>query len=1090
MRFRELLLAAYGPFTSVTLDFSKPGLHVLFGRNEAGKSTALRAVGGLLFGIEKNTPDAHLHAMRDLRIGATLEGEHGELLRIVRRKGNANTLLDQADHPMDDAALRRMLGGVTAEMFRSMFGLDHETLRQGAQALLLGRGDVGESLFGASIGGEIHEVLRGLTAEADALFAGAANATRPPLNAALRAFAEAQKRVRALSESQALVTQQAGLDDAIAERDKCVDEKRALLLEQSRIRRAQRIRPLAAKRVTLTARRLALGSVPELPESATRDREDAERGSRDAKANAERLEAEIAELLVPSARSELKDLEDEARRILARVRPDVAFEAVESLRTESARQARIKKLSLAAARLEEKEAQATRAASAKRAALDECRDEGGPSPRTEAASALRREVTRAQQRGDLEEALRRGELEVARLDGVARARVRALGLTGDAIELEATRSLAVPTIETIDRAAQRWQSLERDEASCREKCEVLAQRAAQLERDIDAAERGGEVPTEERLAAARARRRKGWVRVVAAWELGDPPSASDPEVDPARTLANAFDHLVEEADAIADGLRRDAERIARIAGLHAQADAGAKERERLGAEGDALTKLHEELRAEWRASWSRVPMEPRPPAEMRGWIGRHASAVEAIEQLRAAELSARALRAQIAEIEAALRSALTQAGETAREADGLSLLLARAIERARAIEDDGRAANEREQRAKVLTREIAEAEAEATMHAAALASWREAWAREVGAIGLAQDVSPEHATSVLDDLAELFRCVDDAAKTKARVTSVLREKREALGAETAKTNAAKARLDALLKRASATDLAELEAAERHAAEARDLDAQLLAVDEQLGEIGSEGDVAALAALDADALEAQSEEIVQKLDEVERRHHTALRNIGALEQGFKEIRNESAAAIAAAEAQESLARVRTHAERYIRVRLAATVLSREIERYRERNQGPIVQRASALFARMTLGAYAGLRVGYDETDKPALRCVRAPAQQDAGAAHEVDVEGLSDGTRDQLYLSLRLATIERYAQTNAPMPLVVDDILVHFDDDRARAALEALGEVSARTQVLLFTHHARVVELAREATHGAAHVHTLETARASTSALTA
>ena len=49
-----------------------------------------------------------------------------------------------------------------------------------------------------------------------------------------------------------------------------------------------------------------------------------------------------------------------------------------------------------------------------------------------------------------------------------------------------------------------------------------------------------------------------------------------------------------------------------------------------------------------------------------------------------------------------------------------------------------------------------------------------------------------------------------------------------------------------------------------------------------------------------------------------------------------------------------------------------------------------------------------------------------------------------------------------------MPLVVDDILVHFDDDRARAALEILGELSERTQVLFFTHHARLVELARQA----------------------
>jgi uncharacterized protein YhaN len=82
--------------------------------------------------------------------------------------------------------------------------------------------------------------------------------------------------------------------------------------------------------------------------------------------------------------------------------------------------------------------------------------------------------------------------------------------------------------------------------------------------------------------------------------------------------------------------------------------------------------------------------------------------------------------------------------------------------------------------------------------------------------------------------------------------------------------------------------------------------------------------------------------------------------------------------------------------------------------------------------------------------------------------EVDVKGLSDGTRDQLYLALRLASLEHHAKRGEPMPLVLDDILIHFDDDRARAALAALGEMAASTQVLFFTHHARLLELAREA----------------------
>ena len=75
--------------------------------------------------------------------------------------------------------------------------------------------------------------------------------------------------------------------------------------------------------------------------------------------------------------------------------------------------------------------------------------------------------------------------------------------------------------------------------------------------------------------------------------------------------------------------------------------------------------------------------------------------------------------------------------------------------------------------------------------------------------------------------------------------------------------------------------------------------------------------------------------------------------------------------------------------------------------------------------------------------------------------------MSSGTRDQLFLALRLATLKEYLGRSEPMPFVVDDVLVNFDDERARAALEVLAQLSERTQVLLFTHHGRIREQAEE-----------------------
>ena len=69
--------------------------------------------------------------------------------------------------------------------------------------------------------------------------------------------------------------------------------------------------------------------------------------------------------------------------------------------------------------------------------------------------------------------------------------------------------------------------------------------------------------------------------------------------------------------------------------------------------------------------------------------------------------------------------------------------------------------------------------------------------------------------------------------------------------------------------------------------------------------------------------------------------------------------------------------------------------------------------------------------------------------------------MSDGTRDQLFLAFRLASLENYAASTEPLPFIADDILVHFDDERSAATLDLLAEFAKTNQVLLFTHHSRV-----------------------------
>src|SRR5437667_12567189 len=95
MKILELALHAFRPFTDVVLDLSagQEGLHLVYGPNEAGKSSALRALKQALFGIPMQSTDDFLHAYQKLRIGMKLRTSDGRELAFVRRKGTKNTTL-------------------------------------------------------------------------------------------------------------------------------------------------------------------------------------------------------------------------------------------------------------------------------------------------------------------------------------------------------------------------------------------------------------------------------------------------------------------------------------------------------------------------------------------------------------------------------------------------------------------------------------------------------------------------------------------------------------------------------------------------------------------------------------------------------------------------------------------------------------------------------------------------------------------------------------------------------------------------------------------------------------------------------------
>jgi uncharacterized protein YhaN len=79
---------------------------------------------------------------------------------------------------------------------------------------------------------------------------------------------------------------------------------------------------------------------------------------------------------------------------------------------------------------------------------------------------------------------------------------------------------------------------------------------------------------------------------------------------------------------------------------------------------------------------------------------------------------------------------------------------------------------------------------------------------------------------------------------------------------------------------------------------------------------------------------------------------------------------------------------------------------------------------------------------------------------------VEVDAMSEGTTDRLFLALRLAALEQSVAAGIGLPFLADDLFVNFDDDRAEAGFRVLAEVAKSTQVLFFTHHPHLVEIAK------------------------
>lgn len=1175
MRIARLSLTAFGPFTDREVDLDGPGVQVIYGPNGAGKSTSMRALEGLLFGIPMRTTDAWRHDMTELRVGARLLGADGTPLDVIRRKGNKNTLRDADDDAVvAEATLTALLGNADRNLYGTMFSLSQHALREGGDELLADKGDLGAALFGAGTGNAgARALLTRLEDEAAELFK--AGGSKPRINAAISRHRKAAGEIAGAGVTanawDVLEKRVRDAESALHGNGVEAGDVRRLL---GRAERILRVFGPVKERAAILAELAGLADVPVLDPDATQRRKDAQRERAEADAAHERATAarDAAAATLDGLRPDPVVLEHEARidellkevgrhrtgaRDLIRLRGEAgtaaneAIEAMGAAGPQASLDADAPADDLSAAQTEgiralareHGELQATvkateRAQAEEVRTRDELRDRLEALPPAADTVALAHAAKTARAAGDLDETVRRATADLQDARAALAADARRLPHVGD--DPDAVVVLPVPLGPAIDGFVEALTALDdRAKELARAEDRLATDRRA-TDDELRRLELAGDVPTEDDLRRARDVRDERWAGIRTAW-LTDVPAADDDAV-----LAEAFAGDIGEADATADRLRAESQRVAQKAQLVVRGEGlelDAAQLETARAQLDADRAAHD---AAWTALWDPCGMTPEAPKAMAAWATAHRELVRdaaAVAKTRAERDRAEALRDGH---RAVLVGALGVGSADARDAGHddsddvaglhpaggappsrtLASLLDEAESRCDAADDLRRRRESLEDQVRGQARKLLECEtAEATARDA-LAVWRAAWATAVDVLDLGPEAPTTQALAALDardafrtrrgklrdlerriagverDIAQFESDVEAvrvavgepaAADAPATITALLLRLKRARETADAVASTSKARaaatdaitsadgtrraadeaLSALRSAAGVATVDELPAAEERSATVRDLRARADDVDRRIVELGEDDLDALVAAVedaDRDALAAERDALKERDAALSDERSTIAQELGGAKKELEQVDGESRAAEHAEVAQQALAEVEEATERYVRVRLAAQLLRRAIETYREKTAGPVLRRANELFPELTNGGFTGVASDVGDRDEPVLLAVRGQER--------IHVEHLSDGERDALYLALRVATLEHYFQTSDPMPLILDDLMLNLDDDRSKAAFRVLGRLTEVTQVLLFTHHRHLVELAEEAL-GEAGVRVLE-----------
>lgn len=833
MRLDRLDLLAYGHFDGRRLEFAPDArLHVVYGPNEAGKSTTLAAVVDLLYGFKaKDHPYTFKHPKPLLggRVGAA-DGRTLEFLRMRVRQG-AGLLTPDQSAALPDDALAPFLLGVTKEEFERLHALDNPRLKSGGREMLDPASDIGRKLFAAGAGLEdLHRAEQALAEAVERLGEniGGRGQKHQALKAAAADFEAADKDLKAAvlkhGELEKARRRLETAETAAAEARAALERLRE---EKTRLERIQRVRPLLAE---LDRRREGLGGrgdLPSLPESLADDWRAAETNIATAAAALRRAEAaeaeaieELAALAAPGpylgqakaiealaaqAGEYQKDGADLPRREAERrvkhddlqaalrglgladlTATDMSCAAVESRLPGAV--ARKSARDLSARRQKAGDALATarrglETAERNAAAAEKALAALGPvvaAGEAEALAAKAGELADAPTKLEAVKALARD----AQFDAdAALADLAALGLwRGDAAALAALTTPDAAPVEARDHALKEFAQLEARLTAAQTRLETDKDDAQAA---IDAADAVGAPPSQAAVDAARRHRDRG-VSLLAAGAGADAHLVAD--YAQGRDLVEAVTAAVRDADQLADRRATEARRVEAYETALKNRAAATAALVRLAAERRALDDGRAAADVAWRAAWA--PVTAAAPAQMRGWLTARGRALDLSRKAdkAAAELAAAETRAgRWRDLWRAAALALGLDDESGGSDAALAALTKRRL-------DDARQQAQRRRDLVQRRDEAAAAAAVALQDLTAAQDRRHAldadWAALTPQLGQSADLSDagleaaldlwETAEAAVKDLRELDRRIDGMRRDRAGFETRMEELRALL----------------------------------------------------------------------------------------------------------------------------------------------------------------------------------------------------------------------------------------------------------------------------------------------------------------------